>query len=345
MNTIVLLDRNHQKVLKKITNTPYFFYNTGNSEIHLRSLVLALLYKFLWFKESLRVLYYYVEIKNLAPKIIISFQDTNLNVLRLSRLFRNVKFIIVQNSFRPPGFYGSIKLKKTDVFFKYSPIVDFNLCDNEISIKTYKYYGQKSNFKISGSVIFISQFRNYSNEKLKSVTKNYLAQTPNIKLKEKFNHLEYQEKYLKFLSSNFSKEADNFFYKSAYRDGIGFKKQEESNYFKRYNISEIDCSTIDIIMSDDNNIFLTIDSTMIFELLSHGKKVLIYPYRDIFMNLDMKPHMKIMEQKFPFLFISKDLKDFNLKYHNLLNKNQIDYEKEISLFMDLKELSLDSLQI
>ena len=343
MNNVVLLDRNHQKVLKKITNTPYFFYNTENSEIHLRSLVLALLYKFLWFKESLRVLYYYVEIKKLAPKIIISFQDTNLNVLRLSRLFKNVRFIIVQDSYRPPGFYGAIKLKKTDVFFKYSPIVDFNLCDNEISIKTFKYYGQRSKVKISNSVIFISQFRNYSNEKLKSVTKSYLAQIPDVELKKEFNFLKYQEKYLQFLSSNFSKEADNLFYKSAYRDGSRFSKKEESNYFRQHNMSEIDCSTFDILMSGDDNIFLTIDSTMIFELLSYRKKVLIYPYRDIYVNLEMKPHLKILEQKFPFLFISKDLKDFNLKYHNLLGKNQADYEKEISLFVDLPELSLNNL--
>ena len=81
---------------------------------------------------------------------------------------------------------------------------------------------------------------------------------------------------------------------------------------------------------------------MIFELLSYGKKILIYPYREIYEEHEMDLHMELLKKKNPELFIEKDFSDFEKKYNRLKNINRKDYRKEINTFVNLPPFSLSS---
>lgn len=342
MKKIVLFDKDYQNLIFEITNQKVFHFWPSKSKIHLISLVKGIFLKIFNWNNELIILYYYLELKKLAPDIVISFQDTNDTIFKLSLLFKKTKFIIIQDSYRPPGFYGSLKLKKDDIFITYTPLIKFNLCKNEFTFKTFKYLGQRSEKKINDSIIFISQFRNYSLNLLEKVTRDYVSKISQLKVKNDFNFLSNEKFFLKNISQFFQNKDDILLYKSAYRVGSRFKKTEEINYFKTYNMNEISVSSADIIWSKDNSIFLTIDSTMVFELLSYGRKVLIYPYRDIYEHHEMDLHIELLKKKNPELFIEKDFSDFEKKYNRLKNMSKKDYCKAINIFINLPPFSLGS---
>tara|TARA_B100000575_G_C23056314_1_gene608130 strand:+ start:172 stop:1209 length:1038 start_codon:yes stop_codon:yes gene_type:complete len=342
MKRIVLFDKDYQNLIFEITNQKVFHFWPSKSKIQLIPLFKGIFLKIINWNNEIKILYYYQLLKKLSPDIIISFQDTNDDVFKLSLLFKKTKFIIIQDSYRPPGFYGSLKLKKDDIFITYSPLIKFNLCKNEFTFKTFKYLGKKNEKKINNAVIFISQYRNYSLNLLERVTKDYVSKISQLKVKNDFNFLSNERFFLKSISQFFQNREDILLYKSAYRLGSRFKKIEEINYFKTYKINEISASSADILWSKDDTIFLTIDSTMIFELLSYGKKILIYPYREIYEEHEMDLHMELLKKKNPELFIEKDFSDFEKKYNRLKNINRKDYRKEINTFVNLPPFSLSS---
>ena len=340
MSRIVLFDKNYKSLIENLTGGEVIMYWPKKSNIDIFNFVKALILKIFNFKIKLKILYYFIELNKLSPKVVVSFNDTNENIIILSKIMKRTKFILIQDSYRPPGFYGSLKLKDDDIFLTYSPLVKFGLSRNEYAIKTFKYIGQKGYFDLKGSIIFISQFRSYSNKRLKEVTKDLFSKIPELQIDEDFDFIGLQESFLKYLNNYQLANSKQIFYKSAFRKNSKFMKHEEVNYFKRFNISKINISSIETISLKGNNIFLTIDSTMIFELLSHGQKVLIYPYRNIYLNQEMNKHLEILKTKLPCLFIEKNFSDFENKITFLKKLKRNEYEKIIFDFMNLPSLDL-----
>jgi len=340
MKKIVLFDKNYKSLVEKLTGEEVILYWPKKSNINIFNLIKAFILKVFNSKIKLKILYYSIELEKLSPKVVISFNDTNENIIILSRFMKGTKFILIQDSYRPPGFYGELKLKDDDVFLTYSPLVKFGLSKNEYAIKTFKYIGQKGYFDLKDSLIFISQFRNYSNERLKAVTKDLFSKIPELQIDENFDFLGLQESFLTYLNRYQLANSKQIFYKSAFRKNSRFMKDEEVNYFKRFDISKINMSSFETISLNGNNIFLTIDSTMIFELLSHGQKVLIYPYRNIYLNQEMNMHLQILKTKLPCLFIEKNFSDFENKITFITKLKRNEYEKIIIDFMNLPSLEI-----
>lgn len=340
MDRIVLFDKNYKKLINDLTGREVISFWPNKSKINFLSLFKSAFVKIKMWNVDLRVIYYYFELKKLSPNIVISFHDTNDNILKLSLLLKKTKFILIQDSYRPPGFYGSLKLKKDDILLTYSPLVKFNLCNHEYTFKTFKYFEQKSLKKIPESVVFISQYRNFSFELFKKTEQNFNSRVPNLSIKNNFDFKKTEIFFLKKIKSYFFNKEFILYYKSAHSERSRFKKEDETNYFDRFNINEICISPIDIIKSNTNTIYLAIDSTMIFELLAYGKKVLIYPYRDLYKEVELNLHIKILRERIPELFIKKNFNDFDEKFNKLKNMNDYQFNKLIKIFTELPPFNL-----
>ena len=341
-SSIVFFDKNYHYLIRKLTDkkVQIFWYNRGNIDFFL--LLKIFLSNIFSPKPELKLKYIINKLRKLNPKIILTFQDTNDLVFTLSKSFKDVKFIVVQNSFRPKGYYGEKKLKETDVFLKYSPLVEFNLCNNEYAIKTFKYFDQKFKTNMFSGIIFISQYREYNNYEFKRAAQSHYRELKDLKISQNFNHFIYEKIFLKYLSKFSISNDIKMFYKSASRTETNFDKKDESKYFEKFGIKEIEITTIECLNSCPNVIFICIDSTMIFELLSHGRKVLIYPYRKLFDSLECDPHLKIFCEMYPELTINKEINDFEYKYKELKSLKQKEYHKKISLFYDLPKFNLNN---
>ena len=340
MDKIVLFDKNYKKLINDLTGREVVCFWPDRSKINFLSLFKSVFLKIKMWDVDLKVLYYYLELIKLSPDIVISFHDTNDNILKLSLLFKKTKFILIQDSYRPPGFYGSLKLKEDDILLSYSPLVKFNLCNHEYTFKTFKYFEQESIKKISESLIFISQYRDFSFELFKKTEQNFNKKVPNLSIKNNFDFKKTEIFFLKKIKSYLVNKEFNLYYKSAHNKSARFKKEDETNYFDRFNIDEISISPIDIIKSNTNTIYLAIDSTMIFELLSYGKKVLIYPYRDLYNEVELNLHVKILKERIPELFIKKNFSDFDQKLNRLKNMDDYQFNKLIKIFTELLPFNL-----
>ena len=341
MNRLVLFDKNYKKLINSLTGREVISFWPNKSKINFFSLLKSAFLKMKMWNVDLKVIYYYFELKKLSPSIVISFNDPNDNILKLSLLFKKVKFILIQDSYRPPGFYGSLKLKEDDILLTYSPLVKFNLCNHEYTFKTFKYFEQESLKKIPESVIFISQYRNFSFEILKKTEQDYNSKIPNLSIKKNFDFTKSEVLFLKEIKNYFTKKKVKLFYKSAHpKNSTRFRKEDETNYFSRFNIDEISISPIDMIKSNTNVIYLAIDSSMIFELLAYGKKVLIYPYRDLYKEVELNLHIKILSERIPELFIKKNFSDFDEKFNKLKNMNDYQFNKLIKIFTELPPFNL-----
>ena len=292
---IIVFDKNYNSIIKNLIQKDFIVFNINKSKLNITLFISsALNYLILYPKNiSFYEIYFKKYLRKFDPKVVITFEDTDFRILKLAQYFQKIRFIVVQNSYRSPGFYGEIKLKKTDLFITYSPLVEFNLTANEVPMKSFKYFGGK---EISGilrdKVILISQFRQYNNDEMIKHIKQINAEVSiDLLYHDNPDYFIYQNLFMNFLSGFFNKNQKKIFFKSSSREQTTFIKDEEISYFKKFNIPEIEILSQDIFKSDSNEIYICFDSTMIFELISHGKKVLIYPYRKIFQDIDYNLHI------------------------------------------------------
>jgi len=158
---IVVYDKNYNRILDNLIDEDFIVFNIHESRLNI-FLFTKSIFVYLFSKPenvSFYEIYFKKYLQTINPDVVISFEDTNTGLLRLSRYFKNIKFILIQNSYRPPGFYGKKTLKKDDVLITYSPLVKFNISSNEVAMKSFKYF-QGDNSKsdsLENKVILISQ--------------------------------------------------------------------------------------------------------------------------------------------------------------------------------------------
>ena len=343
---IIVFDKNYNDHLKKLINKDFIVFNINLSELNI-FLVIYSIYTYIFFNKihlSFHDIYIKNYLKRVNPDIVISFDDTDFRFLRLSKIFKMMKFILIQNSYRPQGFYGNLTLKKDDVLITYSPLVRFNICSNEIAMKSFKYCsGNDINESLEDKVIFISQYRQYTNEEFVKLTKEYLSEVDNgLMFENEPDYYIYQNLFLNFLSVFFNKNEKNLFYKSAHREQTSFLKADETGYFMKFNIDELKVTNEDIFKTSSNDIYICLDSTMIFELMSNNKKVIIYPHRKLFLNSSCDPHIEIFNEKFPELVISQDFSDFEFKFNRLDKLSIEEYASEVKIFNSMEDFNLNN---
>ncbi len=342
---IIVYDKNYNRILDNLIDEDFIVFNIHESRLNI-FLFTKSTFVYLFSKPenvSFYEIYFKKYLQTTNPDVVISFEDTNSGLLRLSRYFKNIKFILIQNSYRPPGFYGKKTLKKDDVLITYSPLVKFNISSNEVAMKSFKYFkGDHRSDSLQNKVILISQYRQYSDSELVQTEKKYYSEVIDSKYfhnKPKFYF--YQDTFLGFLSDYFNENKKDFFYKSASREQTTFLKDNETAYFNKFNIKEFKVSNEEIFTSRSNEIYICFDSTMIFELISNNKKVLIYPHRKLFLNSSCNPHLEIFKERFSELVISKDLADFEVKF-NLLNELSLDeYAHKMKIFNSMQKFNLN----
>ena len=128
----------------------------------------------LMLRYNFYVAYLFQVIKEVNPKILITFIDNNIYFYILKNYFKKIKFISIQNGKRSefPDFFGDAKIKnnkskflKSDFFFVFSESIGkkFNkyIKSKYCAIGSYKsnFYKIKSHNKIKKSVLWISQYR------------------------------------------------------------------------------------------------------------------------------------------------------------------------------------------
>ena len=218
------------------------------------------------------------------------------------------------------------------------------MSSNEIPMKTFKYFeGKDLGNSLKNKVILISQYRQYTNDELIEVEKKYYAEIDDgLLFRDQPNfYTSNQHLFLNFLSDFFNENENKFFYKSAFREQTSFIKDNETSYFKKFNISEFEVSSEDIFTTKSNDIYICFDSTMIFELISNNKKVLIYPHRSMFRNATFNPHIEIFAKKFPELVINENFSDFKNKFDLLDKISQEDYNSKYIALNSMQEFNLN----
>ena len=342
---IIVYDKNYNRILDDLIDEDFIVFNINESRLNI-FLFIKSIYVYLFSRPenvSFYEIYFKKYLQKINPDVVISFEDTDSGLLRLSRYFKNIKFILVQNSYRPPGFYGKKTLKKDDILITYSPLVKFNVSSNEVAMKSFKYFkGDHKSVSLQNKVILISQYRQYSDSELVQTEKKYYSEVIDSRdFHDKPKFYFYQDAFLSFLSDYFNENKKDFFYKSASREQTTFLKDNETAYFNSFNIKECKVSNEEIFTSRSNEIYICFDSTMIFELISNNKKVLIYPHRKLFLNSSCNPHLEIFKKKFSELVISIDFSDFEVKF-NLLNEvSQDEYAHKMKIFNSMQKFNLN----
>lgn len=219
------------------------------------------------FYEYVKSYIYYTQ-----PKIIISLIDNNKFVYKLKKIYPRAKIVIIQNSWR------SIK---TDIF-DYQSLKKLiqekeNQCDFILSFN--KKIGQKYKLFAKGKIISIGSIRSNLcpiNNKKKKYGYTYISiYRPHIKLKSEdevlfssINKYFYdKKKKLHILGSSilFANEEYNFYRK--HFKNINFKFIPKTKKRKTYKII------------DASKIILSLESTLAYEALSRGNKVLFFSLR------------------------------------------------------------------
>ena len=215
---IIVVDKNYNEQLEKLINKDFIVFNRNLPRLNV-FLIITAVFEYIRFNErlfSFNYIYLKKYIEKVDPDIVISFEDTDFEFLRLSKIFKTKRFILIQNSYRPKGFYGKLTLKKKDILITYSPIVKFNICLNETPMKSFKYSsGNDIKKLLENKVIFISQYRQYTNDEFVRVTKEYYSEIDDgLLFNDEPDFFGDQDEFLNYLSKYFKKVEKNFFIKA-----------------------------------------------------------------------------------------------------------------------------------
>jgi len=343
---IVFYDVRYPHLFKNL-KLSYVSILRPNEKFNIIFLLYALKYPYQLLKNNLGEVYLLSVLKTIKPRYFITTSDLDYRVFKLSQRFKEIKFILIQDSYRIKSTYKKHKLKSSDILIKYSPLINFNFTNTELVSKPLKYNFIKNieEIELTFNFIFISQFRpNW--DTLTTIQKKILNQelTPSG---NRFYHAE--DKLLTYLSEKYFKGKNKLYYKSSFRSTKPQKLSEvnylneEEVFFQKYNFQKFNISNNQILFGEHDLISLIIDSTMIFDLLFYGKKVLVYDYRAIFLEQESNPHLNLLKKEFPFIFLEKSLNDFHEKYSYLKNISLTDYQKDISIYFNTPQINLNNI--
>lgn len=227
----------------------------------------------------------YIEYSNASK--VITCVDNNIRFYRLKKYFKSVKFVSIQNGARHVfmDIFGNPNLKKKlscdDIFVfgnsikdQYKKYINSNVqvvgCFRNNNYKIFK-------IKKKNTILFLSQFRNFSDEKImkhfgkdiitwKNLNKNLYNLLPNIIRYCKKNNLKFG-----ILSAIGTSEEYHF-----------FKKILGSNYFWSFYKPKDSRDAYKIL--DMNEIVVNVWSTMGLESLSRGNKTCFFRQSDFGFN-------------------------------------------------------------
>jgi hypothetical protein len=252
-------------------------------------------FKLNYFKNYLRVV---------NPKIVLTFIDNNFSFFLLKKLFPSAKYICIQNGMRDKNYFNDLKKFKknnqdmeTDFYFSFgkkieiiiSPIIK-SIYYNIGSIKN-NYYSLDNKAKkhnLKKSITFISQF------------------------KEKFRHSE--KVIIKFLSEFCVKKKIplNILGKINSTNIDKFYKNLDFNLNCNFYPKESMQKTYEII--NNSNMVVYADSTLGYEALSKGIKVVSFPFGSL--DFKKKNSSYIQEVVFGYPFKYPNIGFFWLNFKN-----------------------------
>ena len=285
---ILIIDKLTGKRLSLIFNKKKIsFLETRLSEINVQIFLLAIIKKI--FNFSLRLSQHYIlsYIKYVDPKFIITSNDVIPFYWQIKRYFPQKKIIIFQNNYRNGWDFGNIflgskneKKGSCDLFVTYCksiiPLYSKKIKSNYLSIGSIEnnFFKKKFNNK-KKNIIYISQFKNWSN---KEVT----ISNQNEKIFLKDSYIKSDKIILNFLNE-FCKK-NNKILKIFLRNQTGELGSKEESYYKEILDFKVDFVKKKNRFNGYNKIinydfFVTNDSTLGYECLARNKRVAFFNNR------------------------------------------------------------------
>ena len=287
-NKLILFDDIGEEYLRKI-NKSFYILDIRLNKLNIISLFLSLFYKKC--SDNMKLNYYLNLIKFFRPEIIITFNDNRLDFYKLKKYLPQILFISVQNGWR--GYKDDIfeyLVKEENKNLSRDYILSFNqYVSNKLKkhiVSRYFNIGsyRSNNYSIANSqtkdICIISQFQKYSNVDdvisiygKKQITWANFMKSDELVFKV-IDDLRFDKKYnLKVYLRNTNSFVDiekNFFMSIFKKSKITFiKKNNPKNMFS---------------FLDKCKLIITLDSTLGYEMLSRGKKVIFITAREYVSN-------------------------------------------------------------
>ena len=285
---ILIIDKLTGKRLCYIFNKKKIsFLETRLSEINVQIFLLAIIKKIS--NSSLRLSQHYIlsYIKFVDPKFIVTSNDVIPFYWQIKRYFPQKKVIIFQNNYRNGWDFGNIflgskneKKGSCDLFVTYCnsiiPLYSKKIKSNYLSIGSIEnnFFKKKFNNK-KKNIIYISQFKNWSN-------KEVAISNQNKKIFLKDSYIKSDKIILNFLNE-FCKK-NNKELKIFLRNQIGELGSKEESYYKEILDFKVDFVKKKNRFNGYNKIsnydfFVTNDSTLGYECLARDKRVAFFNNR------------------------------------------------------------------
>ncbi len=222
--------------------------------------------------------YTYEYIRQVKPKIVISFKDNDIFFYKLKNIFKNIKFVSVQNGFRHKNetffnslyeekkkkiklavdyyfLFGRNNVNKLKQFIKFTPKILGSFRNNKVSLSNKR---SKKN-----SVLFVSNFRL---KKVKFDKRGY-----NVEKRILSSVKDFCNKYKLYLNI----AGSTITYQSSEKDYLisDLKKDNLKYIVKRNNLR----AAYDLV--DKHDLIIFIDSTLGYESIARKKKIASFSCR------------------------------------------------------------------
>jgi surface carbohydrate biosynthesis protein len=296
------------------------------------AVIISCLKKFFFSKKN--YIQEYINFTN--PKIIITFNDLDINFYLLKKKNPNIKFISIQNGKRNNEFFKKIKKIKnleSDFIFCFGNYIkrkyEAHIKANVVSVGSLKNNFINFSKKKFSFISCISEYSDAKNEisldSKKSISSNYFYNTIQkiiLKLLIKYCR-SVDRKLVVILRSNYSIKEKNYFL------------EIKNKYYKKLIIFYPKNQTSVYHKCDESEFVVAINSTLGLENISRGGKTLFINPRPLLFNIKddnffWPGKIKSLIYK---IFISKITNfNFNEKIKNFEKINWAEYKKDIKFY-------------
>lgn len=266
----IIFDHINSKYIINCLNSKSYFIVNFRQKINLFALFYALLF---FYRSEIKIEYLYFFLRLSKKKCLITFNYNRLIIYRIKKYYPTIKVNVIQNGSIPNMFSKKIKNNpfKTyvcDLFFFQSSNDKKILKKNKIIANYINCGSVKNNF--------------YKKQKLQTKKKNFLFIS---QYREIRNTLPFFKNY-NYTLDIFFKELKIFCKKNKYSLSILGATKEHLDEYKFYKTKLIDFK-FDLIRSakinsykivDNFDVILGVDSTLIYEALSRGKKIGVFNF-------------------------------------------------------------------
>lgn len=341
-NKVAILDNPGSNLIKKalkVNNLPII--STRKSfKINLYIFFLSFFQSYKYTKGQRYIIAY---IKYLKPKIIISHIDNNIFFFSLKKIFKNIKFVFIQNGLGILHFDKSERKKMSlcsDLFFSYSNAFT-KLYSKILKSKIYTIGSFKNNFleikkkKKKKFVVFISQYRLNASETKKKPVYSYSGKNifPDKFYKAESLLLPILYEFCKKKNYKLVIAGSNFNYQSSLREKIFFEdiiKKNILNYKKKYFLyKKIKNEYSSYHLADRSSLVVFIDSALGYQSLARGNKTLSCSIRSKYVgNKNLKfGWPSLLKKEGPFWINYFDKKKILNKLEILLNLSHSKWQR------------------